>query len=593
MSIYEFPFAKWLCNGAWDNRMPYSYSTDLRNMRIQNQVSTVRKGYKTVVDDIVWTTVKGIASNNSNLYVAVDSKLKSVDITNWNYTNIWNLPNNNDTNIITFGKYSIILTGGQPYVYDWTTLYPVTQSTSSVAFTGSWLNDMTVRPSATNTDWQAHTFDIEITATWTPDTFKWRMDWWAYTTGVSITGWIHILSNWMIIIFNASTWHTNWDKWTITQDSVLAHTFWTEFLNFTWVAWDTDFPNVVYQSVPVVATNQTWCYDWLWSWANQMTFKWNILWLTSTLSRMFIFTTKSIEYIEQGSYVTIWWVLNFYPKPLSEWEPLVNNRCAVAVWDKVFFLTKDKKIKTIKYIQWIDNVVVWDLSDDEKVWIPKFMNNLNDDLTWAVWFYDRNNKLVKFFVRSKNSTFNDVCIIWDLVNKTFLVDDNKFFSCLTYHNNKIYAWSCLNSVTYQDEVWQDDDWWPLSWYRYSAILSNNRQNKNKLTKRVTHTGTINSETTINQDIILDWDIIDTSSIQWVDYISWWTGASPTWWSPTWWDLVEWILVNYTKDRWPEYINNIGRYLQVKHYWSWTWQDFTLETMETDESLTAYLELTDK
>lgn len=59
-----------------------------------------------------------MASNNSNLYVIVDSKLKSVDITNGNYTNIGSLPNDNDVGTITFGKYTVILTGNTPYVYD-------------------------------------------------------------------------------------------------------------------------------------------------------------------------------------------------------------------------------------------------------------------------------------------------------------------------------------------------------------------------------------------------------------------------------------------------------------------------------------------
>jgi hypothetical protein len=67
------------------------------------------------------------------------------------------------------------------------------------------------------------------------------------------------------------------------------------------------------------------------------------------------------------------------------------------------------------------------------------MNSLNDDLSKSVGFYDQKNKLIKFFVRSKNSLTNDICIIWDLVNKTFLVDNNKFYSILTNHNNKVYA----------------------------------------------------------------------------------------------------------------------------------------------------------
>lgn len=504
MANYELPFSKGLCDWAWDNRMPYAYSTDLRNIRIVNQVSTVRKGYKTIIDDIVWTTIKGMASNNSALYVVVDSKLKSCDITNGNFTNIGTLPNNNDVWIITFWKYTIILTGAQPYVYDWTTLSAVTTYVANS------------NPS-----------------------------------------------------------------------------FGAGFLNFTWVAWTWTLANILYQSRPILSTNQEYSYDWNWTWAWQIIMKSNILWLISTLSKLIIFTEKSIEWIDRSSYTTIWWVLNFYPNPLAQWEKLANSRCVVSAWDKVFFLTADKKIKTIDYIQWISELRIWELSDDEQVGIPNFMNSLNDDLSKSVGFYDQKNKLIKFFVRSKNSLTNDICIIWDLVSKTFLVDNNKFYGILVNHNNKVYAWSCLNSVVYEDESWTDDDWWEIAWYRYSAILANWRQTKNKMYNWVCTTGTINSTTQITKEIILDWDIIDTSVIERQESIIGGTASSSTGQVMTWWTTNLTTLKNFTKDRWPEYINSIWRYLQIKYSGSGVWQDFTLETIETKEKLSNYEELTDK
>ncbi len=504
MAIYELPFSKGLCDGAGDNRMPYAYSTDLRNMRIVNQVSTVRKGYKTVVDDIVGTTVKGMASNNSNLYVIVDSKLKSASVTTGDYTNIGSLPNDNDQGIITFGKYTIILTGAQPYVYDGSSLTAVTSYVASS------------NPS-----------------------------------------------------------------------------FGTEFLNFTWVAGTGTLANVLYQSRPISATNPEYSYDWNGSGAGQMIMKSNILGLVATLSKLVIFTEKSIEWIDRSSYTTIGSVLNFYPNPMAQGEKLANNRSVVTAGDKIFFLTADKKIKTIDYLQGVDDIRVGDLSDDEKVGIPNFMNSLNDDLSKSAWFYDQKNKLIKFFVRSQNSLTTDTCIIWDLVNKTFLVDDNKFYSTLVKHNNKIYAGSCLNSVTYEDEVWQDDDGWEIAWYRYSAILANWRATSNKMYNGVSTTGTIGSGTTITKDIILDGDILDSSTIEGAESVVWGTGSSPTGSVATWWPSGSQTLRNFTKNRWPEYINTIWRYLQVKYSGSGTWQDFTLETIETKEKISVYEELTDK
>lgn len=596
MANYELPFSKWLCDWAWDNRMPYAYSTDLRNVRIVNQVTTVRKGYKTVIDDIVWTTIKGMASNNWNLYVAVDSKLKSCDLTNWNFTNIGNLPNDDNIWMITFGKYTIILTGNTPFVYDWSILTAITtavkNSPLTTSFVWTWLNDFSIIQNY-NTDWLHHTYSIVIDSTWWTDTFKWNQDWWTFTTWVAITWSNQTLTNWVIIKFNAITWHVLNDKWDLVQLTNSNPIFWTEFLNFTWVVWTWDFSNIIYQSRPITAANQEYSYDWKWSWAGQIIMKSNILWLIATLSKLIIFTEKSIEYIDRNSYTTIWWVLNFYPNPLAQWEKLANSRSIVSAWDKVFFLTADKKIKTIDYIQGIDDLRVWELSDDEKVGIPNFMNSLNDDLSKSVWFYDQKNKLIKFFVRSKNSITNDICIIWDLVNKTFLPDDNKFYGILVNHNNKVYAWSCLNSIVYEDEFWTDDDWWEISWYRYSAILANWRQTKNKMYNWVCTTWTINSTTQITKEIILDWDIIDSSVIEKQESIIGGTASASTGQIMTWWPTSFSTLKNFTKDRWSEYLNSIWRYLQIKYSGSRVWQDFTLETIETKEKLSAYEELTDK
>lgn len=598
MAIYDLPFSKWLCDWAWDNRMPYAYSTDLRNIRIVNQVSTVRKWFKTIVWTIVWTTIKGLVSNNWNLYAIVDSKLKKVNFTTNDFDDIWDLLNDNDINAITFWTYTILLTWTQPYVYDGTTLSQIStypRATTSYVFSWSWVNDFNVIL-AFFWDWKKHTWEIIIDWTGTPNTFKYNIDGWAFIVSENILNSVQEITYWdntILIEFWDTTGYAIWDKRTVTQTENSKPRFWEEFLNFTWIVWWWDLSNIIYQSRPIISTNQEYCYDWVWSWANQLIMKSNIQWLVSTVSRLIIFTDTSIEYIDRSSYVTIWWILNFYPNPIAQWVKLANNRCCVSAWEKVFFLTADKKIKSIDYIQWIDDLKVWDLSDDEKVGIPNLMNSLNDDLSESVGFYDQKNKLIKFFVRSKTSLSNDLCIIWDLVNKTFLVDDNKFYSILENHDNKVYAWSCLNSTVYQDESWEDDDWWDISWYRYSAILQNGRPWKNKMYTWFSTSWTINSQTKINKDVILDWDIIDSSTIEKDWMITWWTASSQTAWIMTWWYTSEWILRNFTKNRWPEYINTIWRYLQTRYSWSWIWQNFTLETCETQEKLTNYEELTDK
>jgi hypothetical protein len=78
-------------------------------------------------------------------------------------------------------------------------------------FAGAGLNDATSGGTYSGTG--PTTFDVEIDATGTPDTFKWRKGAAAYTTGVAITGAAQTLSDGVTVTFAATTGHTLADKW--------------------------------------------------------------------------------------------------------------------------------------------------------------------------------------------------------------------------------------------------------------------------------------------------------------------------------------------------------------------------------------------
>lgn len=82
-------------------------------------------------------------------------------------------------------------------------------------FTGSGLNDLSSNGQNTTTT-TASTYDVEIDATGTPDTFKWRKDGGAYTTGVSCAITQTVLSTGVGVTFGATTGHTVGDHWTFT-----------------------------------------------------------------------------------------------------------------------------------------------------------------------------------------------------------------------------------------------------------------------------------------------------------------------------------------------------------------------------------------
>lgn len=66
-------------------------------------------------------------------------------------------------------------------------------------------------------------------------------------------------------------------------------------------------------------------------------------------------------------------------------------------------------------------------------------DNLADDQSDAVAAFDRKQNIVKFYVKSRNSTVNDICVIYDIQNETWLKDDNKYVSCVTSLNDELYS----------------------------------------------------------------------------------------------------------------------------------------------------------
>ena len=85
---------------------------------------------------------------------------------------------------------------------------------------GNGLNDLTSSGTFTGAD--GSTFEIEITTAGAPDTFKWRKNEGAYTTGVAITGAAQALSDGISVTFAATTGHTVGDKWTLGASEVLS-----------------------------------------------------------------------------------------------------------------------------------------------------------------------------------------------------------------------------------------------------------------------------------------------------------------------------------------------------------------------------------
>lgn len=403
------------------------------------------------------------------------------------------------------------------------------------------------------------------------------------------------------ITFDKYTIFLNWEDYPYLYDGTTLSQLWSWnievnanpkfgaiFSWFSFVVWSGAKSNLLYISKPILATAITDCYDWEWTWADIRTMSSNILWVVSTLSKLVIFCEHSIEYLDKSTVATTGWVSTFYTNPIGEWDILSAHRSIVPVWDKIFFLA-NKKIKTIDYVQWITDLRIWDLSDFEKGSISNIMDWLDDDQSESFGYYNKNESEVRWHVKTIWSRVNDVVIVYNMIAKSFLRYDNKYFSCAEQFNKQYYCWSDINSDLYQDDTWFVDIIDPIERYRYLNIRISNPQIR-KMFRWVWINWQINSLWSFNIDVFVDWKTVcDTATIQWVgsneSVLTTWIigteiGAESIWWDPIQPNLLN-DLKTFNKKISKGKIRAKGKEIKIKVSWNTINTILSLESISVD------------
>lgn len=290
--------------------------------------------------------------------------------------------------------------------------------------------------------------------------------------------------------------------------------FWVKFAWFTVINSQLN-RNVIYTSAPITLANQERCYDWVWTGAEAITFDTPVVWMVSTLNNLWIFTKNTIEYIGKDSLTTTWGVASFFSIPLGTWNDLASPDSVVAAEDLIFFMTKTGKIKSIGYIQGNVNPQIADLSDVEGVGINEYMNDeLSSDRSSTFSFYDRVNNLVIWSVKSKDSSTNDRYIIRDLINKTFIEDTNKRFSCVTSLNDEYYAWSAYWLRIVQEFEWTLDNGETVPRVYETTDIAYGNNTIQKQFRGTSIGGKINNKANIKREGIVNNKLVFSRTIQW-------------------------------------------------------------------------------
>jgi hypothetical protein len=89
------------------------------------------------------------------------------------------------------------------------------------------------------------------------------------------------------------------------------------------------------------------------------------------------------------------------------------------------------------------------------------MNTLDSDQSQCFGYFLPNRNIIKWFFKTAGSTFNNICIIYDLVKDAFLVDGNKYFTDGAWYQDNAYAISSFESKVFKDEFGQDDEDVPI------------------------------------------------------------------------------------------------------------------------------------
>lgn len=92
---------------------------------------------------------------------------------------------------------------------------------------------------------------------------------------------------------------------------------------------------------------------------------------------------------------------------------------------------------------------------------------LDADQTDAFAYYDPVNQLVKWHVKTRGASANNLVIIYDRQRDTWLVDDNKNFIDGVNFNGRNYVLSALAPLLYEDEVGDSDDGQRVRMFRAS------------------------------------------------------------------------------------------------------------------------------
>lgn len=452
LSSSKWGYFSWGFVGAYGiHVIPFQYCVDGRNRRVVNWATVPRAWYYAISENPESITQKKIRwlVSNTNLYTVCNQKFWEVNTETWSWTekSTTDFSNDVETNVVTYGKYTICLTWDDyPFVYD--------------------------RVADTRT---------KLTS-------------------------------------------SNIEAWSVPR-------FWTRFAYWTYVVWWWNKKNVLYISRGVTTANPEYAYDWVWTWSEKLELPSNIEWIASNKEYLFLFLEDEVRFLTTQSLASVGSFTNTYTTPLA-WENRPASQRSIVVADNfVFFLTKNNEIASVNYTPWVTADPVSVISNKWDQNIQRLLRKLDSDQSNSFGYFHKEKWLVKWHVRTKWEPINNIVIVYDVVNKQFYIDNNKYFGCWVKHNWNYYCGNDSVAFIYIDETGKDDDGWPIKWYREWWYWSPWDKSMRTEYREVGIWWQIDETTTITLKVKVDGFTEKTEDISWEDVLA--TGQ----WSYSHWEYA--------------------------------------------------------
>jgi len=356
----------------------------------------------------------------------------------------------------------------------------------------------------------------------------WKLSWTTYTTPAT---WIANFSPSFGVSFNGSHWASGWS----------------------------DNPNIVYKSV---ADDYE---DFSSAWSDTFTFQETITWLSANNQALFYFTNNTIAVTWTWDITDTAWTITYANRWLEVKEWAVNHYSIVEAWNRIFFLTPSNKINIVAKWQSIDWFEVMELSERKYAWISTIMSMLDKDQIDSFWYFLPKDNLIKWFLKSDWASFNDVCIIYDIIKDAFLVDWQKYFYDWLNFKWKNYTLSMIEAKVYQDEYGQDDEDSIIPFEYWTKEFYISEPTYKKIFRETRTLLDINELAWLQQEIYIDWWSKDLKTA-YGDNITiniWWIWTDAIWENPIWesWEEPTMEEIYILRTKWN--LNIRGRKIQFR------------------------------